>query len=96
MELAVRKQLGRFHTSVPFMLPKHPGIDLCTDLGVNHIDGDRNVINIEAGNGVDVIRQRQSIRGKAQLDIRRRLRDQLKGLERLLRIGKRIAGARDA
>ena len=54
------------------------------------------MIDVEAGNGVDVIGQRQPVGRKTQLDVGRGLVDQLEGLEGLFRIGERVAGASDS
>ena len=81
---------------VALVLPEDPGIDLRADLRIDHVDGDRDVIDIEAGDGVDMIGQSQPIGRETELDVRRGLRDQLEGLEGLFGIGERIAGAGDA
>ena len=74
-----------------------PRVDLRADLGVHHVDGDGDVVDVVFGDLVDVVRQRQAVGGQAQLDVRRvLLRDQFEGLEGLRRIGQRVAGAGDA
>ena len=87
---------GRLDAGVALVLPEHPGIDLGADLRIDHVDGDRDVVDVEAGDGVDVIGQREPVGRQAELDVGRGLGDQLEGLEGLLRIGERIARAGDA
>ena len=54
------------------------------------------MVDVEARDRVDVIRQSQPVGRQTQLDVRRRPRDQIEGLEGLFRIGQRIARTRDA
>ena len=95
MKLAVGKNFCGLDAGVTLVLPEHPGIDLGADFRIDHVDGDRDVVDIETCDRVDMIGQRQSVGRKAKFDVGRGFRNQLESLEGLLRIGERIAGARD-
>ena len=95
LQLAVGQKLGGLDAGVALVLPEHPGVDLGADLGIDHVDGDGDVIDVEPGNGVNMIGQRQPVGRQTQLDVGRGLGDQLERLEGLLGIGERIAGAGD-
>ena len=88
--------MARLDASIALVLPIDPGIDLRADLRIDHVDCDRDVIDVEAGDRVDMIGQSQPICRQTELDVRRRLRNQLEGLEGLFGIGERVAGAGDA
>src|SRR6516165_4435705 len=96
LHLAIREDLGSFLAGIAFMLVEDPGIDLRTDFSIDHVHGDRDVIDIVTGDRIDVIGKGQAIRRQAKLDIGSGLGDEVEGLEGLLRVGERIAGAGNA
>ena len=71
LQLPVGEDLGRFHAGVALVLPEHPRIDLGAHFRVDHVDGDGDVVDVEAGDGVDVVGQRQAVGRQAQLDVGR-------------------------
>ena len=94
--LVLRQDLGGLTAEDALAVPEDPRIDLRADVRIDHVDGDRDVIDIVFGDRVDMLGQREAVRRQAQLDVGSGLRDQLEGLEGLLRIGERVARAGDA
>ena len=58
LQLAVGEQLRRLDAGIALVLPEHPGINFRADLRIDHVDGDGDVVDVEARDGVDVIGQR--------------------------------------
>ena len=96
LQLPIGEDLRRLLAGDALVLPEDPRIDLGADFRIGHVDRYRHVIDVEGGDRVDVIGQRETVRRQAELDVGGGFGDQLEGLEGLGRIGQRIAGAGDA
>ena len=95
-ELALGQDLGGIAALPALVLVEDPRIDLLADFRIDHVDGDRDVIDVVILDHRHQLGQRQTIGRQAELDVRRHLRDALEGFEGLGRIGQRITGAGNA
>ena len=83
----------------PGMAPaveEDPRIDPGADLGVDHVDGDGDVVDIVIGQGVHMVGHGQTVGRDAELEVGQRLFHRPEGLEGLAPVIHGIAGAGDA
>ena len=85
-----------FDAAIALAAIVHPGINLFADGGVNHINGDGDVIHVEALDFLHMVGQHQAICGEAQLDVGSLFSNQFKGAEGFFGVRQRVTRPSDA
>ena len=80
-QLALAQNPGRFHSLVPSLVEIDPGIDLRANLRIDHVNGDRHMIDLERLDSIDVFGEHKSVRRKTKLDVGSSLGHKLEGLK---------------
>jgi hypothetical protein len=80
----------------PLVLPVDPRVDPRSDVGIDAVDSDGDVLDVVFCQLVHAVGQGQAVRRDAQLDVGRLLRQHAKGGEGPFRVGQRIARTGDA
>ena len=94
--LALVQNLRSFELRVALSLVEYPRIDLRPDLGIDHIDGDRHMVDVHRREFVDAVGQHQAVGGDAELDVGNVGRDILERRPGLVPVVTGVAGARDS
>jgi hypothetical protein len=95
-QLTLGQKLRGLPAGIALVVPEDPRVDVSADVRVDHIDRDRDVIDLELRDRLDVVGQREAVGRQTQLDVGRALRDEFERLEGFLRVGERVAGSGDA
>ena len=95
--LAFVQDARRFDPGPALVVVEDPRVDVLTDFRIDHVDGDRDVVDVQALQAVDIVRQRQTVGREAQLDVGGELGELFESLDRLLGAGREaVAWAGDA
>ncbi len=95
-QLPLGQDLRRLRTGVALATEGDPRVDPRSDLGVGHVDGDRDVVDAELFDAIDVVDEGEAVGGHAQFDVRAVAGHQLHRGEGAARVRQRLAWPGDA
>ena len=89
------KYTGGFNAFNTLVLVEDPGINLGADYGIDHVDSDRDMVDVVFRDGIHVFRKGKAVGRQAQFNVGSLLYDEFQGFEGLGGVRERVAGTRD-